>query len=90
MVLLRSRRGENAVKKFIHQFGSQISGVISCFDRMLFKGYLPLGWPGAMEGLLARQGLRIMEFKRFVMKCCGCWNRVRVSRWSPGKDGRGW
>ncbi len=56
------------MKKFIQQFNEKISGVISCFDRMLFKGYLPLGWPGAMEGLLARQGLRIMEFKPFVMK----------------------
>ena len=56
------------MKKFIQQFNEKISGVISCFDRMLFKGYLPLGWPGAMEGVLARQGLRIMEFKPFVMK----------------------
>ena len=60
------------MKKFIQQFNEKISGVISCFDRMLFKGYLPLGWPGAMEGLLARQGLRIMEFKPFVMKHSEC------------------
>lgn len=60
------------MKKFLNRFNSRISGVISCFDRMLFKGYLPLGWPGAMEGLLARQGLLIKEFKRFVMKHSEC------------------
>jgi hypothetical protein len=61
-------REENAVEKFINQFTSRIAGVISCFDRIVFKGYLPIGWPQAMEGLLARQGLRIMQFKQFVLK----------------------
>lgn len=56
------------MKKFTSQFNEKISGVISCFDRMLFKGYLPLGWPGAMEGFLARQGLLLKDFKQFVMK----------------------
>eukprot|EP00913_Durusdinium_trenchii_P010890 g10219.t1 len=63
---------ENAVKKFINQFNEKISGVISCFDRMLFKGYLPLGWSGAMERLLAQQGLLIKDFKQFVMKHSHC------------------
>jgi len=56
------------VEKFVRQFSDRISGVISCFDRILFKGYLPLGWGDAMEGLLARQGLRIKDFKPFVLK----------------------
>jgi hypothetical protein len=59
---------ENAVEKFVSQFSDRISGVISCFDRILFKGYLPLGWGGAMERLLMRQGLLIKDFKQFVMK----------------------
>jgi hypothetical protein len=74
MVLSRSHRQENAVQKFLHQFTSRISGVISCFDRLLFKGHLPLNWPEAMERLLARQGLRIKDFKRFVM---GASQRIR-------------
>jgi hypothetical protein len=68
MVLSNRHLQENAVKKFIDQFTSRINGVISCFDRILFKGYLPLGWPGAMEGLLARERLKIKDFKSFVMK----------------------
>lgn len=68
MVLSHRHLQENAVKKFLNHFNDRITGVISCFDRMLFKGYLPLGWPGAMEGLLARQGLKIKDFKSFVMR----------------------
>jgi hypothetical protein len=69
MVVSNSHRPENAaVEKFLTQFSKQISGVISCFDRMVFRGHLPIGWAGAMEGLLAKQGLRIMQFKEFVLK----------------------
>jgi hypothetical protein len=54
------------VQQFITKHRATITGAISCFDRMLFKGHLPLGWPGAMEGFLARQGLRIKDFGPFV------------------------
>ncbi|MBI5759763.1 MAG: hypothetical protein HZA46_14695 [Planctomycetales bacterium] len=54
------------MEKFLEKYNQQITGTLSCFDRVIFKGYLPLGWPDAMESLLARQGLRIMDFKRFV------------------------
>lgn len=33
---------------------------------MLFKGYLPIGWSDAMEGLLSRQGLLIKDFGKFI------------------------
>lgn len=52
--------------QFITKHREKITGTISCFDRILFKGHLPLGWPGAMEGFLARQGLRIKDFGPFV------------------------
>lgn len=58
---------ENAVERFVAQHADRISGTISCFDRVLFKGYLPLGWPAAMEQFIARQGLRIKDFKQFVL-----------------------
>ncbi len=60
------------MKKFIRQYNDRISGVISCFDRILFKGYLPIGWADAMERLLMRQGLLIKDFKQFVMKHSEC------------------
>ena len=34
---------ENAVERFIEKHQAQITGTISCFDRILFKGHLPLG-----------------------------------------------
>ncbi len=54
------------MKSFIDKFSGQISGVISCFDRMVFKGYLPLGYHRAMEGLLSRQNVLIKDFKKLV------------------------
>ena len=56
------------MKRFVRQYSQLITGVISCFDRLLFKGYLPLGWPDAMEGLLGRQGLLIKDFGNFVRR----------------------
>jgi len=56
------------VKRFTHQYNELITGMISCFDRILFKGYLPIGWGDAMEGFLAQQGLRIKDFSKFVQK----------------------
>ena len=56
------------MKRFIRQYSEKINGVLSCFDRVLFKGYLPLGWGDAMEGFLAKQGLRIKDFGQFVQR----------------------
>lgn len=66
LVLSQCQHRENAVKKFLAQYNDRISGTISCFDRILFKGHLPLGWPEAMERLLGRQKLLIKDFGRFV------------------------
>jgi hypothetical protein len=54
--------------QFITKHANQITGTISCFDRVLFKGHLRLGWAGAMEGFLAGQGLLIKDFGRFVQR----------------------
>jgi len=59
---------ENAVERFVAKHQAHITGTISCFDRILFKGHLPLGWPDAMEGFISRQGLRIKDFGRFVSR----------------------
>lgn len=56
------------MERFTRQYSKLITGVISCFDRILFKGYLPIGWGDSMEGFLMRQGLRIKDFARFVQK----------------------
>lgn len=56
----------NAVKDFVDQYSEKITGVVSCFDRILFKGYLPLGFGTAMERFISNQGLLLKDFKRFV------------------------
>jgi hypothetical protein len=56
------------VKNFIQAHQNRITGTIQCFDRLLFKGHLPLGWPDAMESFIARQGLRVKDFRHFVEK----------------------
>jgi hypothetical protein len=70
-LLKRSRGKENAVKGFVEKHQAKITGTISCFDRILFKGHLPLGWAEAMEHFIAAQGLRIKDFKRFVQTHSG-------------------
>jgi len=56
------------VHHFITKHHDRITGTISCFDRVLFKGHLPLGWPDAMERFIARQGLRLKDFAGFVRR----------------------
>lgn len=52
--------------QFTTKHQARITGTISCFDRILFKGHLPLGWPDAMERFISRQGLRLKDFGGFV------------------------
>ena len=40
------------MERFIRQYNELINGMLSCFHRILLKGYLPLGWNGSMEGFL--------------------------------------
>jgi hypothetical protein len=56
------------VERFLEKHRDQITGTISCFDRLLFKGYLPISWAGSMEAFMAGQGVRIKDFKSFVEK----------------------
>ena len=66
MVLRHGDAKESAVKHFIDKHQARITGTLSCFDRLLFKGHLPLGWPDALERFIACQGLRIKDSKRIV------------------------
>jgi hypothetical protein len=54
------------VDDFVKKHRDSILGTIVCFDRVIFKGHLPLNWPGAMESLMQRNGLLIRDFKDFV------------------------
>ena len=68
MVVLTNHAKENAVKDFIQKHRDQISGVIMCFDRLIFKGYLSLGWDGQMEKFLQHKRVLIKDFGRFAKR----------------------
>jgi hypothetical protein len=66
MVLLTNHAKENAMEDFVERHGERISGVIMCFDRLIFKGYLSLGWDGQMEKFLDYKRVLIKDFGRFA------------------------
>lgn len=55
------------MKSFIARFGSQITAVLSGFDRLVFRGtLLPLVRPFGMFRFLEHAGIRLLEFKEYV------------------------
>lgn len=54
------------MQSFLTKHEDAVTGALSCFDRVVFKGYLSIGWPKAFEQLITRQGLLIKDFGRFV------------------------
>lgn len=56
------------MKEFVDKYRDRIHGVLSCFDRMLFRGYLPImsGW--AMAEFLNGLDLRLHSLKAFLME----------------------
>ena len=51
---------------FVAKHADKITGVLSCFDRVLFKGYLPIARAEGMEAFMDRQGVLRKQFKPFV------------------------
>jgi len=56
------------MKKFIDKHNSNIHGVLSCVDRIIFKGYSSLSWAKNMESFLSYKGMLIKDFKGYAMK----------------------
>ena len=56
------------MERFINKHQDKITGTLSCFDRLLFKGYLPISFPQAMESFMNRHELLLKDFKQFVKK----------------------
>lgn len=54
------------MKEFLEKYAGSIAGNVSCFDRMIFKGHLPISWPDGMESFLRREKVLIKDFKRYV------------------------
>jgi hypothetical protein len=58
----------SAMKKFVEKHQRKITGTISTFDRIIFKGYLPFRYPEAVEHFLYSNGLLIKDFRPFAKK----------------------
>jgi hypothetical protein len=56
------------MEKFLSKHAGPITGTLSCFDRLIFRGHLPLGYPNAMEGFLHAQGLLSRDLKTFLLR----------------------
>src|SRR5713226_4451139 len=53
--------------QFICKHGDVIHGALSCFDRMLFRGYLPIMSGGAMAEFLQAKGVHRWSLKTFLL-----------------------
>lgn len=54
--------------KFISRFAEKIMGVLSGFDRLVFRGHLlPLMRDGGIHAFLNYAGVRLLDFKNFVL-----------------------
>src|SRR2546428_12483775 len=66
---------DGAMREFISKYADRIHGVLSCFDRMLFRRYLPImsGWQ--MAQFFNGSGIRFRELKTFL-ECLGLPSRA--------------
>ena len=56
------------MRRFLAKHVATTTGTLSCFDRLLFKGHLPLGYPHAMEEFLSHRGILFKDLKGFALK----------------------
>jgi hypothetical protein len=56
------------MEKFIERHADNIIGTLSCFDRILFRDYLPIMSGAAMALYLKSQGVRRETVKAFVLE----------------------
>ena len=56
------------MREFISKYADRIHGVLSCFDRMLFRGYLPImsGWQ--MAQFFNNSNIRYRQLKPFLLE----------------------
>jgi hypothetical protein len=55
------------VRQFVARHADDITGILSGFDRLIFRGHLrPLCHEGGVRGFLAAQGVLLKDFGRYV------------------------
>ena len=56
------------MEHFLSKHADKIQGSLSCFDRILFRGYLPFFSGAAFASFLDRRGIRRPELKSFLLR----------------------
>lgn len=56
------------MEQFISRHADKIEGTLSCFDRILFRGYLPFFSGAAMANFLQAAGVHRWDVKTFVLE----------------------
>jgi hypothetical protein len=56
------------MKEFLQAHANKIQGTLSCFDRMLFRGYLPIQDGKAMAQFLNHESIRFHTLKAFLLQ----------------------
>jgi hypothetical protein len=51
---------------FLAKHQDKISGVLSCFDRVIFRGHLPLSYEKGLSGFLYQQKVLLKDFKGYA------------------------
>jgi hypothetical protein len=51
---------------FVSKHQDKVHGVLSCFDRIIFRGHLPLSYAGGLEGFLYQQGVLLKNFRHYA------------------------
>ena len=54
------------MNKFKKKFEQNIVEIYSCFDRVLFKGHLPISGAACMSTFMKKRGVLLKDFSRFV------------------------
>jgi hypothetical protein len=66
------------MEQFIAKHADQIEGTLSCFDRVIFRGYLPFFSGAAMASFLEAQKIPRHELKRFLLEQAA---RLKTHAW---------
>jgi hypothetical protein len=53
---------------FVARHQDKILGTLTCFDRLIFRGHLPLRYPKAVEGFLYDKGILYKDLKAFLVE----------------------
>jgi hypothetical protein len=51
---------------FLGKHQDKIVGVLSCFDRLIFRGHLSLSYPAGLEGFLHKEDVLFKDFKHYA------------------------